>query len=142
MDFLYAMIIGLIVFVTILAGTFLDSLFLGYPYNANIGSYFDLSDKASKLDTKLDYLKQYSNALVESGLNEGQSTVFFQTKETSLEENYKVLQSLIERMEETKEMEINSFEYQTAIKQITEDEYCWFHTDVFVSGYYIDNGRW
>lgn len=113
-----------------------------YEYDLSIGSFFELSDKASKLDVKLVYLKQYAAALENAGLDTGQTTVFFPTRETSLEENYRVLSSLVTRMEEISGMEIDSFQYQTAMQQITENEYCWFHEGVFRQGYLLKKGFW
>jgi len=70
---------------------------INYAYNNEIGNYFELSDKASTADAKLDYLVKYKQALVSHGLTTGQSTVFFPTQETSLEENFKVLLTLEQR---------------------------------------------
>jgi len=112
-------------------------VFMNYDYDNNIGSFFELSDKASTIDKKLEYLQQYEAALKNYGLDSGQSTIFFPTKNTNLEENFAVLGSLKQRLVDTAKMNPSSFEYQQAISQITSQEYCWFPTDVFLRGFYL-----
>jgi hypothetical protein len=131
--FVVAIIVGIAAWVV-------DSFGLNYHYNNEIGSYFELSDKASTIDTKLEYLEKYEKGLLKYGLDKGQSTMNYQTSETDLSENYKVLLTLKERLKETKNLPKNSDAYQWAIKQITE-EYCWFHQYVFMHGFYIKMGR-
>jgi hypothetical protein len=113
---------------------------VGYSFDSNIGQWFELSDKASTIDKKLEYLDKFDVAVQKYGLTEGQSTVFFPTKETSLEENYIVLKTLLQRLNETSNLSTSSQEYQWAIKQITENEYCWFHVALFKQAFYLKNG--
>lgn len=120
----------------------IGSVFVGYSFDSNIGQWFELSDKASTLDKKLDYLQKFDAAIQKYDLTEGQSTIFFPTKETSLEENYAVLLSLEQRLNQTSNLSVTSQEYQWAIRQITEDEYCWFHIGLFKQAFLLKNGVW
>jgi hypothetical protein len=120
----------------------ISSVFVGYNFNSNIGQWFELSDKASTIDKKLEYLERFDAAVQKYDLTEGQSTIFFPTKETSLEENYAVLQSLLQRLRDTKNLSTSSQEYQWALRQITEDEYCWFHLSLFQQAFLMKNGVW
>jgi hypothetical protein len=118
------------------------AIFIGYQFDANIGQWFELSDKASTIDKKLVYLDKFDAAVQKYGLTEGQSTIFFPTRETSLDENYVILQTLLQRLNETANLSRSSQEYQWAIRQITENEYCWFHIGLFKQAFYLKNGLW
>jgi hypothetical protein len=129
--FLIYMFIGLV-----------SSVFIGYNFDREIGQWFELSDKASTIDKKLDYIEKFDAAIQKYDLTEGQTTIFFPTRETSLEENYAILLTLEQRLNETANLSTSSQEYQWAIRQITEDEYCWFHIQLFKQGFYLKNGVW
>jgi hypothetical protein len=137
MNTILALLSIAIVLPVILAYNFIS---IGYSFDSNIGQWFELSDKASTIDKKLEYLVKFDAAVQRYGLTEGQSTVFFPTMETSLEENYIVLKTLLQRLNETSNLPANSQEYQWAIKQITENEYCWFHIALFKQAFYLKHG--
>lgn len=129
-------------FVLYMAAGLVSSVFIGYNFDREIGQWFELSDKASTIDKKLDYLQKFDDAVQKFDLTEGQSTIFFPTKETSLEENYAVLLTLKKRLNETANLSASSQEYQWAIRQITEDEYCWFHVQLFKQAFCLKQGVW
>jgi len=120
-----------------------SSIIIDYYWENEINSYFELSDQASTLDKKLEYMKQYKQALIDHGLDKGDARYVFKTPQTKLETQMKVLDTLIERMESAKKMDTASLEYQQAIKQITTDEYQGFNTCLFGDGYQRQNfWRW
>jgi len=141
MDNLFGlMFIGIILALTVIVPY--QFISVGYSFDSNVGQWFELSDKASTIDRKLEYLGKFDAAVQKYGLTEGQSTVFFPTKETSLEENYIVLKTLLQRLNETSNLSVSSQEYQWALKQITENEYCWFHIALFKQAFYLKYGSY
>lgn len=97
------------------------SVHLNYEYNRDIGGYWSLSEKASTLDLKADYLNKFVAAVNAAGLT-GYDAVFFQTPDNSVEQNMIAVQSLQIRMGEIRDLNPRSFEYQQAIYQITQQE--------------------
>lgn len=93
-----------------------------YQYENTIGSYWELSDKASTLTQKSAYLDQYVGALEHSGLAGGSNALFLKTPNNSFDQNMVALKSLQGRMHQIQGMDEQSFAYQTAIQQITAQE--------------------
>ncbi len=92
-----------------------------YEYNVRIGSYWDLSVKASTIPAKADYLNQFV-AAVDSAHLEGNNAMVFRTPNNSYTENRKALGTLQVRLGEIRGMDVASFQYQQAISQITAQE--------------------
>lgn len=92
-----------------------------YVYNNTIGSYWSLSDKASTLQQKSEYLDKYVGAL-ESAHMASHNAVIFPTPDNSFEQNMVALKSLQGRMHQMQNMDEQSFAYQTAMQQITGQE--------------------
>lgn len=86
---------------------------------------WELADKSSTISAKYQYLLQFSSAL-QLGYNRGEfashDAIWLQTPNNSFESNLKALTSLVERLAEIREMNPSSFEYNTAIQQITAQE--------------------
>lgn len=134
--FVVLIIIGTIM--SIIVGAM--SWYYGYTFDRDVGSYFELSDKASSVDLKLQYFNQFITALNDNDLNKGQSALFMTTKDSDLENNFNVAMSLQKRLVETNSM-TRDFGYQTAMQQLIT-EYCWFPIDAFRQGYYMNKGIW
>jgi hypothetical protein len=96
-------------------------VFADFEYENSIGSYWSLSEKASALDVKADYLNKFV-AAVEAAHLEGNNAIFLRTPDNSIEQNMVALHSLQKRMNEIKGMDVTSFAYQQAIQQITAQE--------------------
>jgi hypothetical protein len=96
-------------------------VFADFEYENSIGSYWSLSEKASSLDAKADYLNKFV-AAVEAAHLEGNNAIFLRTPDNSIEQNMVALHSLQKRMNEIKGMDVTSFAYQQAIQQITAQE--------------------
>jgi hypothetical protein len=96
-------------------------VFADFEYENSIGSYWSLSEKASALDAKADYLNKFVTA-VEAAHLEGNNAIFLKTPDNSIEQNMVALHSLQKRMNEIKGMDVTSFAYQQAIQQITAQE--------------------
>lgn len=94
-----------------------------YQYDREIGSYWELSVKASSLETKAMYLNEFVAALEYSGIQEvGYNALYLKTPDNSVANNLLTLHSLQNRMNEIKGMDVQSFAYQQAIQQITAQE--------------------
>jgi hypothetical protein len=92
-----------------------------YEYSNSIESYWKLSEKASSLEVKTDYLNKFV-AAVESQHLSGNDALFLRTPDNSVEQNMIALHSLQSRMNEIRGMDVQSFAYQQAIQQITAQE--------------------
>lgn len=114
-----------------LIGTFLSAVLMiwaiaaevlaDYEYTNNIGSYWNLAEKASTLEAKSEYLDKFAAAIEAEHLS-GNNAVFLRTPDNSVEQNLAVLRTLQTRMKEIKGMDVTSFAYQQAIQQITAQE--------------------
>lgn len=113
-----------------------------YEYDKQVGDYFELSDRASDVQIKAQYFNKYVDALERNGLTQGQSSIFFQRPTSDLANNYQVAKSLQSRLDNITKMNPKSFEYQTAMQQITLQEYCWFPSNLFEQGYLLQHGVW
>jgi hypothetical protein len=92
-----------------------------YAYDNSIGSFWDLSEKASTLQQKSEYLDQYVQA-IETARFAPNDAVIFPTPNNSYQQNMVALKSLQGRMHQIAGVDERSFAYQTAIQQITAQE--------------------
>jgi len=112
-----------------------------YAYDRDIRSYWNLADKSSTIVKKLEYIDKFVKAL-ESGNFEGKyNALFFNTLDNSFDKNLEALKSLQGRLYEIQKMDILSFQYQSAIQQITEQEQgeAYKMLKVFYSIWYKEN---
>lgn len=93
-----------------------------YEYETKISSNWSLADKASTIKQKSEYIDKFVKALEDQHLEGQHSAIIFPTPNNSFDENFKALKSLQERLEEIQVMDPKSFEYQSAIQQITAQE--------------------
>ena len=114
-----------------------------YRYQNEILSYWELADRASTIAQKSDYVDKFVAALEKTNL-EGHNAIVFPTPQNSLRANFEALQSLQSRLHEIKTMDPKSFEYQTAIQQITQQEQGEAHAmlDNLYGGWLLHNGYW
>ena len=69
-----------------------------------------------------EHIDKFVNALEESNLHGEYNAIFLETPDNSFDANFEVLKSLQLRLHEIEKMDITSFQYQTAIQQITQQE--------------------
>lgn len=105
-----------------LGGLFADSVYSNYQYSNGYSSYWDLSDKASSIAQKSVYLDKFVSALQGSGLQGCSDSLYFPTPTNSFDQNFIALLSLQGRMHDIVGMDPNSFQYQSAMEQITGQE--------------------
>ena len=93
-----------------------------YEYEREYSSLWTLADKSSTIEEKSKYINQFIEKLENSDLQGVNDALYFPTDNNKFDYNLMALKTLGERLEKIKEMDINSFEYQTAIQQITAQE--------------------
>jgi len=93
-----------------------------YEFENEIGSYWSLADKASTISKKSEYIDMFVDRLEKSGLNGKYNAVMYTTPDNFFDNNLGALKTLQQRLYEIEKMDITSFEYQTAIQQITAQE--------------------
>jgi hypothetical protein len=93
-----------------------------YEYNKTYKSYWNLAVKASTIPQKTIYVDKFVIALENSGMNGEYDAVFLETPDNSFDKNLEALKTLQTRLQEIQLMDPKSFEYNTAISQITAQE--------------------
>lgn len=93
-----------------------------YQYQSTIGSYWDLADRSSTLTAKSEYIDKFVAVLAQQHFEGKYNALFFKTPVSSFDQNYEVLKTLQTRLHQIAAMDPASFQYQTAIQQITAQE--------------------
>lgn len=93
-----------------------------YQYNRQYECYWSLADKASTIPKKSEGIDKFVSALQNSGFNGKYNAIYLKTPDNSFDYNFEALKSLQLRMHEIEKMDVTSFQYQTAIQQITQQE--------------------
>ncbi len=93
-----------------------------YQYNKNYQSYWELATKASTIDKKIEGIDNFVSALESSNLKGKYNALVLTTPNNSFDYNLDALKSLQLRLHEIKGMDVSSFQYQTALQQITQQE--------------------
>jgi hypothetical protein len=114
---LFAFVAALIL---IADGTF--TVLGNYEYSKSIESYWSLADKASTIPQKSTYIDKFVAALEASSLQGQHNAVVLDTPDNSFDSNLEALKTLQTRLHEIAGMDVTSFQYQTAIQQITGQE--------------------
>lgn len=100
----------------------LTALFLAdYFYDKQIGQYLKLADDASTAQIKLQYFYQYRD--LASQISRNDAYFIFKQKQYTRDEQLKILDTLIIRLEDATNMDPQSFEYQQAMYQISGQEF-------------------
>lgn len=94
-----------------------------YEYEDKYSYAWELADKSSTLSEKYKYINEFV-LNIENNKSEfaDNSALNLKTKESSFEFNLLALKSLQIRLSEISQMNVSSFEYQTAMQQITGQE--------------------
>lgn len=93
-----------------------------YEYSKEYQSYWDLAEKASSIEKKIEGIDRFVTALEGSGLHDHHDALWMDTPNNGFNENFEALKSLQKRLHEISTMNVASFEYQTAMQQITQQE--------------------
>jgi hypothetical protein len=94
-------------------------------YQEDYEYHWNLADKSSTIDAKKRHVENFYNAL-EMGYARGEfasyNAIIFQNPNNKFTENLKALKTLKDRLDEVDQMDPKTFEYNTAIQQITQQE--------------------
>ena len=94
-----------------------------YKYEKNFSYAWNLSDKSSTIEAKAKYISEFVSNIEEHKDQFAENdAVFFTTPDNSFEKNLDAVKTLKERLEDIKKMDPTSFQYNTAIEQITKQE--------------------
>lgn len=93
-----------------------------YYYEANVQSEWELADKSSTIPAKREHLDRFVATLERQNLQGRYDALIFPTPNNSFDANFAALKTLQSRLQEIEGMDVKSFEYQTAIQQITAQE--------------------
>ena len=93
-----------------------------YQYEKKFNSYWSLADKASTIQKKGEYIDKFVEVLSKGGFEGKYNALVFTTPDNSFDANFEALKTLQQRLHEIEKMDITSFQYQTAISQITQQE--------------------
>lgn len=91
-------------------------------YKKEIGYHWELADKSSTIKEKSKHIDNFVLALSEADLNDTYDAILFKNPSNSFNKNYEVIKTLQTRLHQISKININSFEYQIALQQITEQE--------------------
>jgi len=90
-------------------------------WDNDVGYLWNMADKSSTLAGKSKYINEFIIALKDLP-HEENAAIFWKTRDNNFDLNLQALQTLGNRLHEVQKLDINSFAYQTAIQQITEQE--------------------
>lgn len=93
-----------------------------YQYKNKIYSHWSLADKSSTIDKKAMHMDKFVEALENANLHGKYNALLLKTPDNNFDFNFEALQTLQQRLHEIEGMNVQSFEYQTAIQQITAQE--------------------
>jgi len=113
--------IGALIFINQIRNEILS----GYNYEKNYSQLWSLADKSSTIPAKQQYITQFLNALKQgktNGIFADYNALFLKTPNNNFDTNVKALETLSNRLTEIQNMDPTSFQYNTAIEQITRQE--------------------
>lgn len=93
-----------------------------YEYENSVSSYWNIADKTSTIQKKAEYIDKFVAALEAQHFDGKYNAIIFPTPDNSFDRNFEALKSLQIRLHEVEKMDVSSFQYQTAIQQITAQE--------------------
>jgi hypothetical protein len=93
-----------------------------YEYERTVAAEWSLADKSSTIPAKGQHLDKFVAALEGQGFQGQYNAVIFPTPDNSFDTNLEALKTLQNRLHEIEKMDVSSFQYQTAIQQITAQE--------------------
>lgn len=119
--FIALLLIGL----AILGRQIVADIGANYRYERKYTQLWELSDKSSTIPAKQQYITQFVTAL-KTGRTNGEfadnNALFLKTPNNEFDSNLKALETLAGRLNEIQGMDPSSFQYNTAIQQITAQE--------------------
>ena len=112
-------IVGLILLIVGVRGCVVSN----YNFENKYSYAWELADKSSTIEAKCKYINEFVN-VISSNRNDfaDYNAIRLVTKNNSFDYNLKAITTLRDRLNEIKDMDITSFQYNTAIQQVTSQE--------------------
>jgi flagellar basal body-associated protein FliL len=117
--FAWILLCVIVLFTILVIGS---AVIASWSYENTISAPWALADKASTIPQKAKYIDQFVANLKASGLQGRYNAVWLKTPNNSFDANLEQLETLQVRLREIQNMDVASFQYQTAIQQITAQE--------------------
>ena len=102
-----------------------SSILSRYTYEKQFSNLWELADKSSTIPAKQQYITQFLNTLKAgetNGVFADYDATWLKTPNNSFAANIKAIQTLSDRLTQIQDMDPASFQYNTAIQQITAQE--------------------
>jgi len=102
-----------------------SSILSRYTYEKQFSNLWELADKSSTIPAKQQYITQFLTALKvgeTNGVFADYDATWLKTPNNSFAANIKAIQTLSDRLTQIQDMDPASFQYNTAIQQITAQE--------------------
>lgn len=114
-----------IITTAIFGGTLAVKEIANYSFENKYGQYWSLADKSSTIQAKQKHIQEFVEAL-EKGFESRDfathNAIFLKTPNNEFKANLAALQTLSARLSEIQNMDSSSFQYNTALQQITGQE--------------------
>jgi len=135
-----SLIISVILGIIIIRGTILSN----YEYENKYGYAWELADKSSTIKDKAKYIDEFVSLIKYTRWDfANYDAIYLQTKDNSFDRNLEAVKTLQKRLTEIQNMNPNTFEYQVAIQQITQQEQGEAYNMLSViKGCYVLNNYW
>lgn len=100
-------------------------MYANYTLERDYKQEWHLADKSSTIEAKSNHIDNFVKK-VEDGYAKGEfatyDAIIFKTDNNRFDKNLEALKTLAQRLDELEGMDPNSFQYNTAIQQITQQE--------------------
>lgn len=93
-----------------------------FEYQKTINAEWELADRSSTIAAKREHIDKFIANVEKCGLEGTYDALLFPNETNGFDANLIALKTLQARLHEIEGMDIRSFEYQTAIQQITAQE--------------------
>lgn len=94
-----------------------------YIWDRDYNSYWELADKSSTIVPKAEHVAKFVAEIEKNKEKFAEyNAVFMTTPDNSFKGNFEALKTLNVRLNEIRGMDVKSFEFQTALQQITDQE--------------------
>ena len=113
------LIAGVVLFAYIIP----KNIIANYKFEKNYLQLWELADKSSTIPAKQKYISEFVSVLEkDKDKFATHNAIFLKTPNNELVSNLNALKTLADRLSQIQEMNPNTFEYNTAIQQITAQE--------------------
>ena len=94
-----------------------------YEFEKKYSYAWNLAEKSSTIEAKCNYISEFVSLISSNSYDfYPYNAIWLQTRDNNFEYNLKAITTLRDRLNEIKGMDTSSFQYNTAIQQITAQE--------------------